>query len=183
VSSKSRVVALLGAGLASLALSVTAVGTASADDVRRIEMVDDCDPATFNAAIGPGTCRGDGETTFQAFIAELTATKVAEDWAFVPSRATVKRNQTVVSSNVGGETHSFTCVTAFGGGVVPILNQLSGNNTPAVPCANENVPASFVPSGGSRTVSLSQFTPSNGAFMFQCFIHPWMRTTLRVRGN
>jgi hypothetical protein len=183
VSSKSRVVALLGAGLASVALCVMGVGSAFAESAVHVELTDDCDPATFNAAVGPGTCRGEGTTTFAAFIAELQATRVAEDWAFAPPQRVVDRNQTVLARNVGGETHSFTCVSKFGGGVVLILNQLSGDTTPAVPCANENVPASFVLSGQSRTVHLGDFTPTNGVFQFECFIHPWMRTTLRVRSN
>src|SRR5689334_8958577 len=52
------------------------------DDNRVVNILDDCDPTTFNAppGPGPGTCVGKGTTTFQAFIAELTATKVAAKW-------------------------------------------------------------------------------------------------------
>jgi plastocyanin len=193
VSSKSRVLALVGAGLASMALATMGVGSAFADSGRlHIEMTDDCDPATFNApppaGVGPGTCRGDGDTTFAAFIAELTATKVAEDWVFDPSRETVRSNQKVVADNVGGEAHTFSCVTAFGGGVVPPLNQLSGNNTPAVPCGGQTLGQSFgatlVPSGGHLTVNLGTTQQASpGVFKFQCLIHPWMRSTLRVGGH
>src|SRR5207302_9505075 len=109
---------LLGAGLTAVALSAAAIGTASAADVLRVEMTDDCDPATFNAAIGPGTCRGDGDTTFAQFLKQLSPKHVPEVWAFDPSRATAKAGQTIVAKNVGGETHTFTCVTEFGGGVV-----------------------------------------------------------------
>ena len=180
MSTKHRLVALLGAGLTVVALTAASVGSASADNgVRQIEMTDDCDPATFNAAIGPGTCRGDGDTTFAQFLKQLSPKQVPEDWAFDPSRATVKAGQTIVAKNVGGETHTFTCVTQFGGGVVGLLNQLGGFTTPAVPCANEDVPGSFVPSGGKRIVTLG----GPGTAMYQCLIHPWMRTTLRVRGD
>ena len=180
MSTKHRLVALLGAGLTVVALTAASVGSASADNgVRQIEMTDDCDPATFNAAIGPGTCRGDGDTTFAQFLKQLSPKHVPEVWAFDPSRATAKAGQTIVAKNVGGETHTFTCVTEFGGGVVGLLNTLGGFKTPAKPCANEDVPGSFVPSGGKRVVTLG----GPGTAMYQCLIHPWMRTTLRVRGD
>ena len=189
MSSKSRVLALLSAGLASLALGTMGVGSAFADSkTLHVEIADDCDPATFNAAVAPGTCVGDGDTTFAAFIAELMDTKVAEDWTFDPSRATVRPSQTVVAENQGGELHSFTCVTKFGGGVVPPLNALSGNNTPAAPCGNlslgQALGASAVPPGGSKAFDLSKAEQASpGVFQFECLIHPWMRTTLRVRGH
>src|SRR5260370_2201686 len=34
-----------------------------------VRMEDQCNPATFNAAVGPGTCVGDGTVTFDHFIA------------------------------------------------------------------------------------------------------------------
>jgi hypothetical protein len=39
-----------------------------------------CDPATFNAAIGPGTCVKDGTTTFQEFVGQLLAQGRAAAW-------------------------------------------------------------------------------------------------------
>jgi plastocyanin len=180
MSTKHRLVALLGAGLTVVALTAASVGSASADNgVRRIELTDDCDPASFNAAIGPGTCVGDGETTFAQFLKQLSPTHVPEDWAFDPSRTTVKAGQKVIAKNVGGETHTFTCVTQFGGGVVPFLNAQGGFNTPAVLCAGETFGASAIPSGGQLGVTVG----SSGTAMYQCLIHPWMRSTLRVRGD
>jgi hypothetical protein len=32
-----------------------------------VKFRDDCDPTTFNQAIGPGTCVGNGDTAFQEF--------------------------------------------------------------------------------------------------------------------
>ena len=49
------------AGLAALLLLVPTVGASAAGATRQVQMLDDCDPATFNAAIGPGTCVKDGE--------------------------------------------------------------------------------------------------------------------------
>jgi plastocyanin len=176
MSMNHRLVALVGAGLTVVALTAASVGSASADNVRRIELTDDCDPATFNAAIGPGTCVGDGETTFTQFLKQLSPTHVPEEWAFDPSRPTVKAGQTVVARNKGGETHTFTCVTQFGAGIVEGLNALGGFTTPAVLCAGETFGASVVPSGGQRMVTVA----TSGPAMYQCLIHPWMRATLRV---
>src|ERR1051325_9972648 len=37
-----------------------------------VRIQDQCDPATFNATFGPGTCTGSGQTTFDHFIGEVT---------------------------------------------------------------------------------------------------------------
>jgi len=161
----------------------TMVSASASSEV--IEMQDDCDPATFNApppaGVGPGTCVGSGGTTFAEFGAELTADKVVGAWEFSPSNTTVDRGVTLVAKNTGGETHSFTKVTQFGGGVVPILNQLSGNTDPAVIATGINPFATFVPAGGSLTISggpVGSLTP--GKNMFECLIHPWMRAVVTV---
>jgi plastocyanin len=67
-------------------------------------------------------------------------------------------------------------VTRFGGGIVPLLNDLSGNTTPAVLCPNQD--PHFVTPGGTAYVNVST-TP--GTYDFQCLIHPWMRTVVTVK--
>ena len=47
-------------------------------------------------------------------------------WRFAPSPVTMRVGQRLVATNHGGETHTFTEVEAFGGGIVPELNQLTG---------------------------------------------------------
>ena len=178
MSSKHRLLALLGAGLTALAVSATAMGTASAADMRRIDMHDDCDPVTF--AFVPGGCRGDGETTFSQFLREVQTTGAAEDWFYDPSRATVRPGQMIVARNVGGEVHTFTCVKAFGGGVVAALN-VGANQTLATPCDFPTVFAAAGPTSVVQGNSASAKAPTSGTAMYQCVIHPWMRTILRVR--
>ncbi len=189
VSFKRRVLLVVGAGLTVVAVSGAMVGSASAKSgggALRVEIVDDCNPATFNANVpappGQKACVGRGETTFKEFIAELTAERSVDDWAFDPDSDSVRPGQMVTAANRGGETHSFTCVKQFGRGVVDILNRLSGlgSGPPTAVCTGEDLGASFVPAGQSRTVSLSQFTVPNGTYRFQCMIHPWMKTTLKV---
>jgi hypothetical protein len=151
----------------------------------RVLIKDDCDPATFNAAVGPGTCVGDGETTFQDFIAQVTEDQSADDWEFDPDELDVARNSQVTARNVGGELHSFTPVANFGGGFIDVLNGLSGNPRPAPECAvstpNGLAPAptavaTFVFPGGQLTVP-------DKTHKFQCCIHPWMRTVVQGRDD
>jgi len=162
-----------------LAAAITGVAaTLMADEsVQRVDVRDDCDPATFNAAVGDGTCVGDGDTTFADFLAEVTAHQSAEKWRFNPDRISEPRN--LVAHNRGGETHTFTPVKEFGGGVVPLLNDLSGNPKVAPECADPaQFGASVVPPGqNSKEFKASAGSPTR----FQCCIHPWMRTTVRNR--
>lgn len=185
------------ASLALIAVAISATsGLAMASPVeasgeaQQIQILDDCQPASFNAAIGPGTCIGDGETAFRAFIAELTATKVAVDWKFVPSMLTVRNGRPVMLENEGGETHTFTMVKAFGGGFVAPLNALSGNPVPAAECATTQPDGTLVPKPQSRVNVFvaadkeSAFRTARlkpGKYMFQCCVHPWMRVILTVK--
>ena len=151
----------------------------------RVLMKDDCDPATFNAAIGPGTCVGNGTTTFQSFVAQLQANglianKSAKGWAFSPVRLDVDAGRSFVAVNRGGETHSFTEVANFGGGCVAILNALLGGLTAVPECGNPaKFPGTLVPAGGTLTVS----GLSPGVHRFECLIHPWMRAVVTVDQN
>src|SRR5216683_5029811 len=169
-----------GVTLASgLALALPLSGLAS--DTQVMELRDDCDPASFNAVLGPGACVGNGTTTFSEFIAELQEDKVASDWVFDPDQVTIQAGDKLTIQNTGGETHTFTKVTSFGGGLVAPLNVLSGNLVPAVPAPGVNVFATFVPAGGVTTVSSASggiLTP--GQNLFECFIHPWMRAVVAV---
>ncbi len=164
-----------------LAVSLALPLSGLASDTQVVQLRDDCDPASFNAAIGPGTCVGNGTTTFSEFIAELQEDKVASDWVFDPDQVTVHVGDKLTIQNTGGETHSFTKVTSFGGGLILPLNVLSGNLVLAVPAPGVNVFATFVPAGGVTTVSSASggiLTP--GQNLFECFIHPWMRAVVTV---
>jgi hypothetical protein len=156
-----------------------------------IHLLDYCDPASFNAVLGEGTCKRDitpGFITFNGFIAEVTAEKSAGAWRFSPSPAKAGAHDTLMITNLGGETHTFTKVKKFGGGFVAPLNQLSGNPTPAPECAtvvNDNLIP--LPPGPDNLFILAGTTAThagpNGLVHYQCCIHPWMRTTIQVRGS
>jgi hypothetical protein len=142
---------------------------------RPITMMDACDADTFNAAVGPGTCVRSGGTPFDRFIAQLERNQAAGAWDFQPGKTTAKVGQVFVAINRGGEFHTFTEVKEFGGGVVPLLNQLSGTPTVAPECATLE-PDDFVAPGGTYREDLHQA----GNTKFQCCIHPWMRLEAHV---
>lgn len=177
------------AAFVSLMLAPVAATLMAHSQHGQVVMTDDCDPATFNAAVGPGACIGHGETTFQAFLAELAATRRVDDWEFDPDDVdNIATNGRVTAQNDGGETHSFTQVKKFGGGFVAPLNAPSGNPVPAPECArtvNGNlIPASsalatLVPAGHQ----IDSAPLAAGTHLFQCCIHPWMRTVVTVGGN
>lgn len=171
--------AVLSVGLL-LTLALVVMASSSPQDFR---LRDDCEPASFNAVIGPGTCIGNGDTSFADFIAQLTKDQVAGAWRISPDDTGLHPGQPTTIVNRGGETHTFTKVANFGGGFVPILNSLSGNPVPAPECVNfPAVLSTFHPAGSSAPgpVAGTADLPS-GQTKFQCCIHPWMRTVVAVK--
>ena len=174
-----KVTAALGiAAAASLGIAATL----TADDVQVVQVRDDCDAATFNAAIGEGTCnpKAGGDTTFQEFVGDVLTQQSVDQWRFNPDR--MSNAQPIVAQNRGGETHSFTRVANFGdGSIAPPLNDLLGTTADdiAPECITDITTggqSTFIPSGGHLQVSNVK-----GGDKFQCCIHPWMRTTVRKR--
>jgi hypothetical protein len=165
-----------------------------------ILMRDACDPVTFNAAVGPGTCVGDPitppkhpTTPFGFFIAELTSDHIAGAWRFNPLLDASAGNfklvtlnltagQQTVIQNLGGETHTFTRVKEFGGGNVPPLNALSGNPVPAPECALPASNTNVIVEAGKSEVGPTAGTSAlpEEVTKWQCCIHPWMRMIVAV---
>jgi len=155
-----------------------ASAAASAAGIRTVAIMDQCDPATFDAAVGPGTCVGNaGGVPFDMFIAEVAKTQQAGAWHFAPGVVRMRDGEALQARNNGGETHTFTEVAQFGGGLVDVLNQLSGNPVPAPECNPTNPEIQFVPPGGKTDPDLEE----PGVHHYQCCIHPWMRTDIIVR--
>ena len=150
-----------------------------------IALVDNCDPTTFNAAIGPGTCAPTHkhDTTFTEFVGLLFSPLASNiighpAWNFTPGYISIQAGRPVRVTNAGGEGHTFTEVAAFGGGFVPFLNGVGGpaGTVPLVqagPClASPDVVAP------GTTVQVKTLSP--GIHRFQCCIHPWMRAVVDV---
>src|ERR1700716_1189870 len=101
----------------------------------QIVALDECDPATFNAALGADFCKNvalGAFTTFDDLFAEAAAGTPDPKWDFEPQTRRVKKGSTVSVVDQGGEPHTFTEVAQFGGGFVEGLN----GGEPTVPeCA------------------------------------------------
>jgi plastocyanin len=165
-------------GIAALFALVLATGSSAVSSSRQVVMRDDCDPATFNAAIGPGTCVKEGGTTFSEFIGQLLSQGRAPAWRFAPGQLSLAAGGTLEAPNKGGEDHTFTEVANFGGGCIQALNDLLGL-TPVPECAGfpgGAFAATLVSAGG--TLTTEPLAP--GIHRFECLIHPWMRATVEV---
>lgn len=135
-----------------------------------VNMQDACDPDSFNAVLGAGTCTRSGGVKFSQFIAELTRLGFIGPWHFAPPRSNVSVGEEFVAVNKGGEVHTFTEVEEFGGGIVPSLNELAHVPVVAPECtALES--DDFVPPGGTYREGVEHA----GTLKYQCCIHPWMR--------
>lgn len=189
--SVSAIALVLGAGV--LSAPGAGAGEGNRGDAKRVRLFDDCDPATFNAAFGPGTCVKQGDTVVDDFLAQLVengnvANKSVDGWKFKPGEFHVDAGDTINAVNVGGEFHTFTAVKQFGGGCIPQLNEILGL-TPVPECdalAPDGVtPLAFltsgVPSDGMLPVDTSGLAP--GTYKFECLIHPWMQSVVTVRAD
>jgi len=165
------------AGVVASRRSSPARQSASARD-RLVTMMDACDSASFAAGTGnPEQCTRSHGVTFDKFIAELQQTGIAGAWHFAPPEMTVRVGETLVAVNRGGEVHTFTKVAKFGGGIVPALNQLTGDLVPAPECLALQ-PSEFIPPGG---VDRDDTVSAPGTTLYECCIHPWMRTVVHAK--
>ena len=176
-------------------VTITGVIVAARSSPQVFRVRDDCDPATFNAAppVGPGAgviCNPafDGDTTFAEFIQELTEDQQIGHWRFNPESVRLDQGQGTAFESRAGEFHTFTRVAAFGGGILPGLNALSGAGPTRLECGAPGVLAPpsatniFLPDG----VNFAGPTAGGpelpkGTTKWQCCIHPWMRSEVRVR--
>jgi hypothetical protein len=171
-------------------------------------MRDACDPDSFNAVVGSGTCLPGhhGNTLFGDFIGELQSDQIAGAWRFNPllnateghfqlARLELRAGEKTTIQNEGGETHTFTRVQKFGGGFVDVLNGISGNPDPAPECAQVLPDGTLVPqpeSPANQVVEAGKIEPGptagssalpKGMTKWECCVHPWMRMIVVVRGK
>jgi len=148
----------------------------------RIALADNCEPITFNAAIGPNTCVGRGDSTVGEFFSVLFSPLIDSSkvfvghpaWRMEPAYVSIRAGQKVRVTNSGGEAHTFTKVTAFGAGSIPQLNGADVTRAPECPAA----PAGLAVIAQGQTVDVTGL--SAGPNNFMCRIHPWMRAIVDV---
>ena len=169
-------------GIAITALFASWVIGASQATAQKIQILDQCDPATFNT---PKLILCDpqfkGTVTFGDFLELLTPAGFGHPaWRFDAPYMVVDTDHSVHVTNKGGEDHTFTEVpeleegkNPFGGGRVDVLNAPFGL-TPLPECAEAVAPV--IHPGDSVKVK----TLSEGTRYFQCCIHPWMHAIIQV---
>jgi plastocyanin len=152
--------------------------------IAQIVALDECDPTSFNKAIGPDFCKNVAlaplgfATTFQDLLTKAANGTPDPGWDFEPDILKVKEGTTLIVTNQGGEPHTFTEVKKFGGGFVDGLND--GQETVSE-CSggfkNVEVAKTRIIQGSDlRVTGLSK-----GEHRFECCIHPWMRMKVAVK--
>ena len=177
--SRKPIVSRIGL-LGCVAIGIVILGagpSGRAPAVRVVDMLDLCDPASFNGMFGAGTCVFDHPgVSVDTFLRVLGNSGQIGSWHFSPRQLHLKEGQAVQAQNSGGEVHTFTEVAEFGGGFIPELNDLTGNPEPAPECLDfPNI--EFIPAGASNTPDVEEV----GEHKYMCCIHPWMRATVTVK--
>jgi len=170
----------------------SSAGTVTAKDFLDIRARDQCDAATFNAGRATPLCnaaRG-GSVTLAEFQAAVPNGGHGA-WKFNPgpSGGHLDFGGVVQVTSDAGETHTLTRVNAFGGGFVPPLNVAVGNAPTTPECAEMAAGGLHATANGIIVTSPSAqvFSAGNstqfprGIHLYQCCIHPWMRTIITVR--
>jgi plastocyanin len=149
----------------------------------QVVALDECDPTTFNAALGPDFCKNitlGAFTTLADLFAKAAAGNPDPNWDFEPDTVRINRGTVLTVVDQGGEPHTFTEVAKFGGGFIAPLN--GPGETEAVPeCAGG---FSRVAVARTRILQGSELQVgelAEGDHYFQCCIHPWMRVKVIVK--
>jgi plastocyanin len=148
----------------------------------QIVALDECDPATFNQALGPDFCRNialGASTKLPDLFAKAAAGTPDPGWDFEPDVLKVKEGTPLSVVNQGGEPHTFTEVKSFGGGFIPGLNAPGDEVVPECSGGFSNLAVAK-----TRILQGSELKVpdlSRGKHRFQCCIHPWMRMEVDVK--
>ena len=178
-----RFFATLFVAVLTLGFVSAAVAQENQPNLVQVVALDECDPGTFNAVLGPDFCKNVAlaalgfATTFNDFFALAAAGTPDPGWDFEPDVLHIKKGTTVSVVDQGGEPHTFTPVATFGGGFIAGLN---GGQSAVPECA---AGFSSVAVARTRILQGSQLRVSGltkGEHHFQCCIHPWMRVTVKV---
>jgi len=148
----------------------------------QVVALDECDPTTFNAALGPDFCKNvtlGAFTTLSDLFAEAAAGTPDPKWDFEPDTLHIKEGTTLSVVDQGGEPHTFTEVAKFGGGFIPGLNAPGEDTVPECSGGFSNVAVAKTRILQASHVDVTNL--SKGQHRFQCCIHPWMRVKVVVK--
>ncbi len=159
-----------------------ALAQGASPGLAQIVALDECDPVTFNAAVGPDFCKNvtlGAFTTLSQLFASAAAGTPDPGWDFEPDTLSIKQGTIVSVADEGGEPHTFTEVQSYGGGFVPPLNGPGETTIPE--CAggfsNIKVARTRILQGSHLDIT----GLSKGKHLFECCIHPWMRVEVDVK--
>jgi len=147
----------------------------------QVVALDECDPVTFNAALGPDFCKNvalGAFTTLTDLFNEAAAGTPDPNWDFEPDVVKIKEGGTVSVVDQGGEPHTFTEVAQYGGGFIDGLN---GGQAMAPECTGgfSNIAVARTRILQGSHVEITGL--SKGEHLFECCIHPWMRVKVEVK--
>ena len=150
----------------------------------QVVALDECDPVTFNAALGPDFCKNVAlaalgfATTLNDLFAQAAAGTPDPKWDFEPDVVHMQAGSVLSIVDQGGEPHTFTEVAKFGGGFIDGLNS---GQAMAPECAggfgNLAVARTRIIQGSHLDITGLK----KGKHLFECCIHPWMRVKVNVK--
>jgi plastocyanin len=165
-----------------MALAQASPAQVSPPPFAQIVALDECDPTTFNAVLGPDFCKNislGAFTTLSDLFSEAAAGHPDPNWDFEPDTVKVKEGTPLRVVDQGGEPHTFTEVAHFGGGFIPGLNAPHEETVPECAGGFSNIAVArtrILQAGDTQITGLSK-----GKHLFQCCIHPWMRVKVEVK--
>ncbi|MGH7215263.1 MAG: hypothetical protein ACREIT_10920 [Tepidisphaeraceae bacterium] len=179
---------LLGSvGLLVISAATTNVGANNdgSNGQRDVVLRDDCDRADPGWTPTGGCTLPEGDVTLAEFnsqrLSPLAPSVIGHPaWWFDPNYLKVRSGRRIKVRNEGGRVHTFTEVANFGGGRVPPLNASQPGIPPLTPAPECLAPGVIDLPGGARDV-VEGLAP--GDHRFQCCIHPWMRTLVKVHDD
>jgi plastocyanin len=148
----------------------------------QIVALDECDPTTFNAALGPDFCHNvtlGASTNLGDLFAKAAAGTPDPGWDFEPDTIRIKEGTQLSVVDQGGEPHTFTEVAHFGGGFIPGLNAPGESTVAECEGGFSNVAVARTRILQASTAQIGEL--SKGEHYFQCCIHPWMRVKVEVK--
>jgi plastocyanin len=144
--------------------------------------LDECDPATFNAVLGPDFCKNVAlgyATTLSDLLTGAQSNNPSPNWDFEPDSVSVPHGTLIKVVDQGGEPHTFTEVQKFGGGFIAPLNAPGETTVPECVGGFSTVAVAKTRIIQGSTIELPNL--SKGVHLFQCCIHPWMHATVDVK--